>query len=128
MAREEGSAVEYRNRTCPACSVATVTLPLFTTRRRSPVTCGNCGAKLHRVLPGVPYYTLSFITALMLEASLLPLLLLGLFRQWGWIAVVVIVLLAVNLAVSAFLNSRTRVDFADPEDARKDKPGRWYPT
>jgi len=128
MAREEGSAVEYRNRTCPACGGATVALPLLTTRRRHPVTCTNCGANLHRVLPGVPYYTLSFITAVMLEASLIPLLGLGLFRQWGWIAVLVIVLLAVNLAVSAFLNSRTRVEFADPKNARKDKPGRWYPT
>jgi hypothetical protein len=128
MARDDGGAIQYRNRTCPACSVATVTLPWFTTRRRHPVTCTNCGAKLQRVLPGVPYYTLSFITALMLEASSIPLFLLGLFRQWGWMAVVVMVLLAVNLAVSAFLNSRTRVEFAEPEDARKDKPGRWYPT
>jgi len=121
-------AVEHTNRTCPACGVATVTLPLFTTRRRHPVTCTNCGARLERVLPGVPYYTLSLITALLLEAAIPIALFLGFFRQWTGIAVIVAGLLAVNLGISAFLNARTRVEFVDPADARKDKPGRWYPT
>jgi uncharacterized membrane protein YdfJ with MMPL/SSD domain len=79
------------------------------------------------VLPGVPYYTLSFVVALMLEAALPLSILLGLFRQWMWIGLVVAALVAVNLATSAFLNSRTRVEHANVEDARRDKPGRWYP-
>jgi hypothetical protein len=120
-------AVEHTNRTCPACSVATVTLPLFTTRRRHPVTCTNCGARLERVLPGVPYYTLSLITALLLEAAFPSALIFALFQQWVWIAVIVAGLVVFNLGVSAFLNARTRVELADPADARKDKPGRWYP-
>jgi hypothetical protein len=33
----------------------------------------------------------------------------------------------INLAASSFLNARTRVEFVDPADARKDKPFRWYP-
>lgn len=120
-------AIEYRNRTCPACSVATVTLPLFTTRRRHPVTCTHCGTKLERVLPGVPYYTLAFMTGMLLEAAVPLALILAITRQWAWIAVIVVVLLAFNLAVSAFLNSRTRVEYADVTDARRDKPFRWYP-
>jgi hypothetical protein len=119
--------IEYRNRTCPACNVATVTLPLFTTRRRHPVTCTNCGTRLERVLPGVPYYTLAFITGMLLEAAVPLALLLGIFHQWAWIAVIVVLLLALNLAVSAFLNTRTRVEYADIADARRDKPWRWYP-
>jgi hypothetical protein len=124
----DGNAVESRNRVCPGCGAATVTLPLFTRRRRDPVTCTNCGAKLERVLPGVAYYTLAFITGMMAEASVLVLVLLALFGQWGWIALLVGFLLVTNLGTSAFLNSRTRVEFVDPADARKDKPGRWYPT
>jgi hypothetical protein len=104
-----------------------VRLPVFTKRRRDPVTCTNCGVRLERVLPGVPYYTLSFVSALLVEAAVPVALFLALFRQWAWIAVLVSVLVAFNLAVSAFLNSHTRVEFLDPADARKDKPGRWYP-
>ena len=36
-------------------------------------------------------------------------------------------LTALNLGVSVFLNKRTRVEYANLEDARRDKPGRWYP-
>ena len=120
-------AVEHRNRTCPACGVATVTLPLFTTRRRHPVTCTSCGVRLERVLPGVPFYTLSFITGMLLEPAILATLVLAIFEQWAWVAAIVAGVLAFNIAVSAFLNSRTRVEYADLEDARRDKPGRWYP-
>jgi hypothetical protein len=124
----QDSAVESRKRNCPACSVATVTLPLFTTRRRHPVTCINCGAKLERVLPGVPYYTLAFLTGMLIEAAVPVGLILAIFQQWSWIAVIVASLLLFNLAVSAFLNSRTRVEYADIQDARRDQPGRWYPS
>lgn len=122
-----GDAVQHRNRTCPGCGVATVTLPLFTMRRRHPVTCTNCGAKLERVLPGVSFYTLSFITGMLFEPAMFAALVLAFFRQWAWIAAIVAGVLAVNLAVSAYLNSHTRVEYADLEDARRDKPGRWYP-
>lgn len=119
--------VESRHRTCPGCNAPTVSLPLFTTRRRRPITCTNCGARLERVLPGVPYYALSFITALLLEAALPIALILVFFRQWVWVGLIVAGLLAINLAVSAFLNARTRVEYANLEDARADKPGRSYP-
>lgn len=119
--------IEYRNRTCPACSVATVTLPLFTSRRRHPVTCTNCGVKLERVLPGVPYYSLAFITGMMAEAGALASLFLSITGHWTWIAVIVAGLAALNLGVSMFLNSRTRVECVNIEDMRRDKPGRWYP-
>jgi hypothetical protein len=100
---------------------------LFASRRVTPVTCTSCGAKLHRILPGVPYYTLSFVAALMLEASWIPILFLALIQRWLWIAIVVAVLVGFNLAVAAFLNTLTRVEFENLEDARRDKPGRWYP-
>jgi uncharacterized protein (DUF983 family) len=119
--------VEHRNRTCPACGVATVTLPLFATRRRHPVTCTNCGARLERVFPGVPYYTLSFIVAILIELAVPASMLLALLRRWDWIAVTIVGGLIANLAASAFLNARTRVEFVDPADARRDQPGRWYP-
>jgi hypothetical protein len=32
-----------------------------------------------------------------------------------------------SATVSAFLNSRTRIEYADVTDARRDQPGRWYP-
>ena len=114
-------------RSCPHCGADTVPLPLFAGRRRSPVTCTGCGTKLERVLPGAPYYTLSFLAALMLEAALPLALLLALLRQWMWIAVIVLLLVAFNLATSAFLNSRTRIEYENIEDARRDVPGRWYP-
>ena len=34
-------------------------LPLFTSRRRKPVTCSNCGRRLEVVYPGPSYYTLA---------------------------------------------------------------------
>jgi hypothetical protein len=61
---------------------------------------------------------------MMLEAAALVSFFLALFGHWGWIALLVGFLLVTNLGVSAFLNSRTRVEFVDPADARKDKPGR----
>ena len=119
--------IQYRNRPCPACNVATVTLPLFTSRRRDPITCTNCGAKLERVLPGVPYCTLAFIAAMLLEAAVPVSLILTIFGKWIWIAGIVAGLVALNLGISAFLNSFTRVEYANIEDARRDEPGRWYP-
>jgi uncharacterized protein (DUF983 family) len=104
-----------------------VHLPLFARRRRDPVTCTNCGVKLERVLPGVPYYTLSFIVAILIEIAMVPVLFLIFARQWSWIAVVIAAAVAINLAASAFLNARTRVEFVDPADGRRDLPGRWYP-
>ena len=80
------------------------------------------------MLPGVAYYSLSFVTGMMSEAAVLVSFFLVLSGQWRWIALLVGFLLVTNLGVSAFLNSRTRVEFVDPADARKDKPGRWYPT
>jgi hypothetical protein len=65
---------------------------------------------------------------MMTEAAFLALGILALFGQWGWIALIIGFLVVTNLGTSAFLNSRTRVEFVDPADARKDKPGRWYPT
>jgi hypothetical protein len=124
---EAGNAVESRNRSCPRCAAPTVVLPWFTSRRRHAVTCTNCGARLQRVLPGVPYYTLALVTGLLSEAAILPMLIFILLGKWGWIAATVIGLMVINLGASAFLNARTRVEFEDPADARKDKPGRWYP-
>ena len=126
MGAEPGSR-HSRRRDCPACGASTVELPWFTSRRRMPVTCTNCGVKLERVLPGVPYYSLAFVTGLVMEVSLVPMLLLALVQKWLWVAAVLVALVLLNLGVSAFLNARTRVEFADPKDARKDKPGRWYP-
>ncbi|MBC8027041.1 MAG: zinc ribbon domain-containing protein [Steroidobacteraceae bacterium] len=122
-----GDPVQSRDQRCPKCGAHADMLPLFAHRRVTPVTCVSCGTKLRRVFPGLPYYTLSFIAALMLEASFIPVLILAVFQQWLWIAVIVAVLLAFNLSTSAFLNSRTRVEFENPEDARRDEPGRWYP-
>jgi hypothetical protein len=123
----EGDPIEPRNRRCPQCGATTVTLPRFASRRVSPVTCTGCGAKLRRVLPGIPYYLLSFAAAILLEGSFLPAIFLGLQRQWLWIVAIIVALVAFNLATSAFLNSRTRVEYENPDDARRDRPGRWYP-
>src|SRR4051812_25853014 len=112
---------------CPKCGAPSVNLPWFTTRRRDPVTCSTCGTRLERVLPAIPYYTLAFVTGLMVEIALLPLGLLLLVHRWRWIALIIVVILGINLLLSTFLNARTRVEFADPADARRDKPGRWYP-
>ena len=91
------------------------------------MTCTNCGVKLERVLPAPSYYTLKFIAAILLEAAILPALLLVFGMAWVWLAIVIGALVAINLAVSSFLNARTRVEYVDPADARQDKPGRWYP-
>ena len=115
------------NLRCPQCGADSIRLPRFAHRRITPVSCTGCGAKLRRVLPGVPYYVLSFVAALMLEGAFLPVLFLAFLREWIWIAAIVVALLAFNLATSAFLNSRTRVEYENVEDARRDKPGRWYP-
>jgi len=123
----DGNAVDSRHRACPKCGVATVKLPWFVSRRRDPVTCTNCGTKLERVLPGVPYYTLAFINGMLAEAAIPISLLLLLLGQRTWLAALVIALVTLNLGVSAFLNSRTRVEFVDPADDRRDEPGRWYP-
>ncbi len=117
--------VGHRDRACPACNAATVTLPMFTTRRRHPVTCTNCGAKLERVLPGVPYYTLAFITGMLTERAFMLFLLFIISHQWTWSAVMMAGVFVINLASSAFLNARTRVEFVEPADARRDNPGRW---
>jgi hypothetical protein len=119
--------VSPRNRSCPKCAAPSVTLPVFTARRRSPVTCTNCGARLERVLPGVPYYTLALVVGIAAQIAVLPLLWFAFVGSWGWFAMTLSGLVAINLGVSAFLNSRTRVEFAEPADARKDQPGRWYP-
>jgi hypothetical protein len=104
-----------------------VTLPLFITRRRTPFTCTACGTKLERVLPASWYYTLNGMTALMAEVAGLLILLQLLLGKWPWAALVAVGTLLVNLGVSAFLNARTRVEYANIEDARRDEPGRWYP-
>lgn len=78
-------------------------------------------------MPGVPYYSLAFMTAVLLEAALPMALFLAIFRQWAWIAVIVAGFVAINLGISAFLNARTRVEYVNIEDSRRDKPGRWYP-
>ena len=123
----DGSAVESRNRTCPGCGAPTIQLPVFVSRRRHSVTCTNCGARLERVLPGLPYYSLKFGTALVTEITILPLVIFGFMGKWVWIAALLLGLTLVNLGISTFLNARTRVEFADPADARQDKPFRWYP-
>ena len=122
----DDAAAPSRDLRSPECGAGTVTLPRFASRRYTSITCTGCGAKLRRVLPGVTYYTLSFVAALLLEAAFLPVLVLALLRQWAWIAVIVAVLIAFSLATSAFLNARTRVEYENPNDARRDIPGRRY--
>jgi hypothetical protein len=122
----DGNAVESRTRDCPKCAMPSVKLPRFVTRRRSPVTCAHCGTKLERVLPGVPYYTLATVTGLLAEAAV-PVSMVLLLGRVAWIFALVIGLFLLNLGVSAFLNSRTRVEYVDPADGRHDVPGRWYP-
>lgn len=100
---------------------------MFTSRRRHPVTCTNCGARLERVLPGVPYYTLSFVIGMLAQVAAVPLLFLVLLQQWVWAVLTIVIVVLLNLAASTFLNSRTRVEFVDPADTREDKPFRWYP-
>jgi hypothetical protein len=39
----------------------------------------------------------------------------------------VTILATFDLATSAFLEARTRLEYANVEDARRDVPGRWYP-
>jgi hypothetical protein len=118
---------QSRDRACPRCGAPSITLPWFVSRRRTPWTCTDCGAKLMRVLPGLPYYTLNFAIAILTEVSILPLLFLAFSKKWGWVIAVITSLVIINLGVSAFLNRMTRVEFADPADGRRDKPGRWYP-
>jgi hypothetical protein len=113
---------------CPKCHAPSVTLPWFTTRRRNPITCTGCGTRLERVLPAVPYYTLAFVIAVMTEIAVVPIGLFGLVGRWDWVLLIAVTILAINIAASAFLNARTRIEFADPADARQDKPGRWYPS
>lgn len=112
---------------CPQCGAASVTLPRFTTRRRSQTTCTSCGARLERVLPAAWYYSLRFFTGLLAEVAALAVLGLSLFGAWPWAALVMATLLLVNLGISVFLNARTRVEYADIKDARRYQPGRWYP-
>jgi uncharacterized protein (DUF983 family) len=123
----EGDAIKYSHRHCPRCGDPGIRLPMFISRRRRPVTCTSCGVKLERVLPGVAYYSIMTLIGLLTEVAALPLLFLVFLQQWLWIAVYIVALVAIHLGVSAFLNSRARVEFADPADARQDKPGRWYP-
>jgi hypothetical protein len=75
----------------------------------------------------VPYYTLEFFIGLLVEPTALALLILMFLQKWAWVAGILIGFVGLNLGVSVFLNSRTRVEFAKIEDARQDKPGRWYP-
>ena len=123
----EHATLHSRRRDCPVCGAPSVQLPLFTSRRRSAVTCTDCGTKLERVLPGVAYYSLAFFTGIIMEASVFAMLLMAFFQKWLLIGGVIVGLVLLNLGVSAFLNSRTRVEYAEPKDARKDQPGRWYP-
>ena|SRR5688572_32717016 len=124
---EQGGVVEYRLRPCPKCAAPSVNLPLMTSRRRNPLTCTNCGVQLERVYPGVTYYSLAFITAILGEAAALCFVFLAFFQQWLWMALIVLVIVLTNMGVTAFLNRRSRLEFANLEDARQDKPGRWYP-
>lgn len=65
--------------------------------------------------------------AIIMESSVFAMLMMALFQKWLLIGGMLLGLVLLNLGVSAFLNSRTRVEFAEPKDARKDEPGRWYP-
>jgi hypothetical protein len=103
-------------------------LPWFASRRRNPVTCTGCGARLERILPAASYYTLAFVNAIVSQVALIPLVVLAFMGRWGWIVFGIATLVSINILVSDFLNSRTRVEFVDPADAREDKPGRWYPS
>ena len=123
----EHATLHSRRRDCPVCGAPGVQLPLFTSRRRSPVTCTDCGTKLERVLPGAAYYSLAFFTGIVMEASGFAMLMMALFQKWLLLGGVILGLVLLNLGVSAFLNSRTRVELAEPKDARKDSAGRWYP-
>jgi hypothetical protein len=117
-----------RQRDCPACAAPSVILPWFTGRRRTSVTCANCGAMLQRVLPGAAYYTLSLVTGMLAEASVFVLLGLALLQKWLWLGGLVLALVLLNLGVSSLLNARTRIEFDDTDPvSRKEVFGRWYP-
>jgi hypothetical protein len=117
-----------RQRDCPACGAPSVILPWFTGRRRTSVTCSNCGANLLRVLPGAAYHTLSFVTGMLAEASVFVLLGLALLQKWIWLGGLVLALVLLNLGVSSLLNARTRIEFDDTDPvSRKEVFGRWYP-
>jgi len=69
------------------------------------VTCTNCGVKLERVLPGVPYYALSFIAALLVEILAVASLFLLVEHEWMWIAGVAVALFGLMLSGAALLDS-----------------------
>ena len=105
-------------------------LPAFSTRRRLPVTCTNCGQRLEIVYPKPWYYTLSLAAGLLVELSVLPLLFLIILQQWVWFAAVIAAFTLGNYLSTAFLNARAtiRVD-TDPldEGSSRELLGRWYP-
>jgi hypothetical protein len=123
----ERATEHSRQRECPACGAPSVVLPVFTTRRRSPMSCTNCGAGLSVVYHAPYYYTLALVTGLLFEMSFLPVLLLLILHEWWWLAAIFAATVAINYLASAFLNSRARVEFSEPRDSRRDSPGRWYP-
>ncbi len=79
-------------------------LPLFTSRRRKPVTCGNCGRRLEVVYPGPSYYTLALASGLLLELSVLPVMLLVFLQRWMLIGAIVGAFLLASCLATVFLN------------------------
>jgi hypothetical protein len=79
------------------------------------------------VFPGLPYYTLRFATVLLAEISVLAVALLFLFQAWAWIAGFIATVVMINLGVSAFLNSISRIEIVKYADPAPRDPARWYP-
>lgn len=119
-----------RQRDCPACGAPSIVLPVFSSRRRRPVACTNCGQRLEIVYPKPWYYTLSLAAGLLVELSIIPLLFLFILQQWAWIATVVAAFAVGNYLSTAFLNARAAIQVDDDdldEVSRKEVFGRWYP-
>jgi len=101
-----------QRRHCPVCMADSVQLSLYDVRRRRPVSCTQCGAKLEIVVPGGLYGLVTF-TAVILGSMLVPTLLMLMFeKRWAMIALAVGLLFALIFGSNELLNRRAVVQRA----------------
>jgi hypothetical protein len=113
-------------RDCPVCGADSIRLSVLNVRRRRPVTCVSCGAKLEITVPSLPYSLITW-TAAILGSMLVPVLLvMMLYRQWGSIALSIALLFALIFGSNEFLNRRATVQRAPEPGPNDSSLRRWF--